>query len=389
MKKEIYSNSIEINKALEDDILNILGNSDLKSTPHMNLFWQQQKKLLASSKFGRRYHPHLIRFCLSLHSKSPSADRELASSGVLVLPSERTLRDYRNFFKPKPGFNEANVSQLKEQTSQLFDVQRYVILSFDEMKIQSSLVFDKHSNELIGFVDLGDDDVNIAAFDSCSGIASHVLAFMIRSVVSDLKYILGYFSTENVTSYQLMTLVWKAVSILELGCNLWVCTAVSDGASPNRKFYMLHAGLVGIEHNSDIVYRKVNLFAPVRFICFFSDAPHLLKTARKCLFNSGTRKHGRLMWNGLDMVWDHIAVMYHADLDQDLHQLPKLTVEHIHLTSFSKMKVRLAAQVLSNTVGTALRRHYPNGEGDETAKFCERVNKSQYPINYRAYKKAK
>ena len=160
----------------------------------------------------------------------------MASSGVLVLPSERTLRDYRNFCKPKPGFNEANVSQLKEQTSQLFDVQRYVILSFDEMKIQSSLVFDKHGNELIGFVDLGDEDVNIAAY-SCLVIASHVLAFMIRGVASDLKYILEYFSTENVTSYQLMPLFWKAVSILKLECNLWVCAAVSDGASPNKVLY--------------------------------------------------------------------------------------------------------------------------------------------------------
>ena len=87
------------------------------------------------------------------------------------------------------------------------------------------------------------------------------------------------------------------------------------------------------------------------------------------------------------LVWDHIADMYHTDLDQDLHQLPKLTVQHIHLTSFSKMKVRLAAQVLSNTVGTALCRHYPNG-GDKTVKFCEMVN-TQYPINYRAYKKVK
>ncbi len=134
----------------------------MKSSPHMNLFWQQQKKLLASPTFGRRYHPQLIRFCLSLHSKSPSAYRELASSGVLVLPSERTLRDYRNFFKPKPGFNEEKVTQLQDQTSQLFDVQRYVVLSFDEMKIQSNLVFDKHSNELIGFVDLNDEDVNVA-----------------------------------------------------------------------------------------------------------------------------------------------------------------------------------------------------------------------------------
>ena len=384
MKKEIHSNSIEINKALEDDILNILDNNDLSSTPHMNLFWQQQKKLLSSPKFGRRYHPHLIRFCLSLHSKSPSAYRELASSGVLVLPSERILRDYRNFFKPKPGFNEANVSQLKEQTSQLFDVQRYVILSFDEMKIQSSLVFDKHSNELIGFVDLGDDDVNVAAFDSCSVIASHVLAFMIRGVASDLKYILGYFSTENVTSYQLMPLFWKAVSILELGCNLWVCAAVSDGASPSRKLYALHAGLVRNEFNGDIVYRTVNLFPPVRFIYFFSDAPHLLKTARNCLFNSGTRKHTRLMWNGQDMVWDHIAATYNADLDRDLHQLLQLTVDHIYLNSFSKMKVRLAAQVLSSTVATALRRLHLNGEAEETAKFCEMVNKFFDCLNTRS-----
>ena len=126
---------------------------------------------------------------------------------------------------------------------------------------------------------------------------------MIRGVASDLKYILGYFSTENVTSYQLMALFWKAVSILELGCNLWVCAAVSDGASPNRMFYMLHAGLVGKEYNSEIVYRTVNRFAPARFIYFFSDAPHLLKTARNCLFNSGTRKHIRLMWNGQDVEW--------------------------------------------------------------------------------------
>jgi hypothetical protein len=72
-----------------------------------------------------------------------------------VLPSKRTLRDYRNFFKPRAGFHPDNVERLKNQTSQYFGIQRYVVLSFDEMKIQAKLVFDKHSNELIGFVDLG------------------------------------------------------------------------------------------------------------------------------------------------------------------------------------------------------------------------------------------
>ena len=66
LEKEIQSNSIKVDKALETDILSILADSDMKSSPHMNFFRQQQKKLPASSYFGRRYHPHLIRFCLSI-----------------------------------------------------------------------------------------------------------------------------------------------------------------------------------------------------------------------------------------------------------------------------------------------------------------------------------
>ena len=385
MEREIKSNSIEVDDVLEGDIQNILANSDMDCSPHMKFFLEQQKKLLASPKFGRRYHPHLIRFCLSIHSKSPLVYRDLSESGVLVLPSERVLRDYRNFFKPKPGFNQANVQKLTETTNQLFDVQRYVILSFDEMKIHSNLVFDKHSNELIGFLDLGDEDVNVATFDCPASMATHVLAFMVRGVASDLKYILGYFSTTNVTSYQIMPLFWKAVAILEVACNLWVCAAVSNGASPNRKFFVLHAGLMGENSNSDVVYRTINLFAPSRFIYFFSDAPHLLKTSRNCLYNSGIGKYTRLMWNcNKYIIWEHISKLYYADLEHGLHLLPKLTLDHVKLTSFSKMKVNLAAQTLSNSVAVALRHHYPEGDAEETAKFCEMINKFFDCLNVRS-----
>ena len=260
-------------------------------------------------------------------------------------------------------------------TKQLFDVQRYVVVSFDEMKIQSNLVFDQHSNELIGFVDLGDEVSKAAAFDETTAIATHVLAFMVRGIASDLKYILGHFSTDNLTSYQIMPVFWKAVSILELSCNLWVCAAVSDGASPNRKFYDLHVGLIGEDHTDDVIHKTVNLFAPSRFIYFFSDAPHLVKTARNCLFDSGFGKHTRLMWNGKELIWSRIAQLYYSDVEQPLHQLPKLTPHHINFTSFSKMKVSLAVQVLRKTVALGLRRHFPNGQADETAKFCEMVNR--------------
>ena len=121
---------------MENDILTILVDASDEVTLHMRVFWEQRLKLLASPKFGRRYHPHIIRFCLSIHAKSPAAYREIRDCGILVLPSEKTLQDYRNVFTPKAGFHPENIERLRSQTSQYFDIQRYVVIAFDEMKIQ-------------------------------------------------------------------------------------------------------------------------------------------------------------------------------------------------------------------------------------------------------------
>ena len=75
----------------------------------------------------------------------------------------------------------------------------------------------------------------------------------------------------------------------------------------------------------------------------------------------------------LQGVGRHCSI-YFSDLDCGLHQLPKLTADHINLKSLLKMKVSYAVQVLSNTVSEALHHHYPSGEADETAKFCKMMN---------------
>lgn len=49
--------------------------------------------------------------------------------------------------------------------------------------------------------------------------------------------------------------------------------------------------------------------------------------------------------------------------------LPKLTNNHIMLTPYSLMRVRLAAQILSNSVGICLNEFGPP-EAAGTAKFC-------------------
>lgn len=104
----IKKDGVGISDALENDILKIMGGQNLECTPHMKFFWEQQMKLLQTQKMGRRYHPQIIRFALSLHGKSAAAYRELQESGALILPSERVLRDYKNYFKPKAGINLEN-----------------------------------------------------------------------------------------------------------------------------------------------------------------------------------------------------------------------------------------------------------------------------------------
>ena len=98
---------------------------------------------------------------------------------------------------------------------------------------------------------------------------------------------------------------------------------------------------------TDVTYRTrgtENLY-------FISDVPHLLKTARNCLSNSSSGKFTRCMWNdGIFLLWNHIADTFYEDQECGLHILPKLCIEHIKLTSYSIMNVKLAVQVLSYTV---------------------------------------
>ena len=56
-----------------------------------------------------------------------------------------------------------------------------------------------------------------------------------------------------------MTTFWKAISVLEITCELPVITVVSDGASANRKVYSLHAPL-DVLNTKDVTYRTINLF---------------------------------------------------------------------------------------------------------------------------------
>ena len=163
----------------------------------------------------------IIKFYVALVTKSSSAYSELRydsekGSSVLVLPSLRTLRDYRNYTRRTRGFNLKVVWDLKENTEEFSKQERYVTILLDEMKIQDDLVWDKHTGEFIHFVDLGGPDLNYVTLKDTNELATHVLVFLIRSIVNPLAYSLVTFVTSGVAAFQLFPIFWKAVAILEV-----------------------------------------------------------------------------------------------------------------------------------------------------------------------------
>lgn len=144
--------------------------------------------------------------------------------------------------------------------------------------------------------------------------------------------------------------------------------ATFDGASVNRRLVKLH----NLTRKA-FVHKVPNVHAPdKRDLFFFSDPPHLIKTTRNCWSSKC-----RTLWkDGCYIAWQHLIDLYERDKGKatGLAMATKLKFEHIHLTSFAKMRVDLAAQVLSETVSNALAKT-GGSEAAETARFVELFDK--------------
>ena len=112
---------------------------------------------------------------------------------------------------------------------------------------QEGLVYNKYTDQLVGFVALDDVSNHILEFERlCQSegtmqkpdVASHMLVLLVRGIFTSLKFPLAQFPTTGATSHQLYPIVTEAVMRLEI-MGFKVISLTSDGSSPNRKLYRL------------------------------------------------------------------------------------------------------------------------------------------------------
>ena len=73
-------------------------------------------------------------------------------SGIFILPSQRTVRGYRNYIRLQRGFSPDVVNELPSKTQDFAEIDRFTVLLFDEMKVQEDLAWDKNTGNLLCYI---------------------------------------------------------------------------------------------------------------------------------------------------------------------------------------------------------------------------------------------
>ena len=363
-------NNAKINKIVEQareflpDLTLNFFRSQLKAfcnNRKQNMRWSQQDKLVA----------------LSIYYHGSKQYRFL--SRLFQLPSVSSLRRWMHNINVYPGISKQILQILKKKFAHMSEISKLCSLSFDEMSIKTGLRYDCVNDCFVGLEDYG---------DGCrgKGLANQALVVMIRGLTSNWKQALGYcFAAGGTKSVMLQHIVTESIELVkEAGGHVKVI--VCDQGSNNRALFS-QLGIT-VEHPY-FEHESGKIFA-------MFDPPHLFKSVRnnllKYVFQIGEDGHC--------VDWHHIRQFYDFDSKQPLRLCPKLTIRHMDMTSFSKMKVSYAVQVLSKSVAAGINTYVSlkalPADASDTAKFLETMDnlidcfnsRSQYASKTKPHKNA-
>ena len=145
---------VEVDEEIHDYLLEAVKSENVNQEKDMSqfakTFWETQCKAASlNNAKSMRWHPLMIRWCLYLRHVSGRSYEILRESGVIKLPSQRTLRDYTYYTKATCGFSEDVDQQLMmvAKIDSCPEREKYVIILMDEMHVKEGLVYDKHTGK--------------------------------------------------------------------------------------------------------------------------------------------------------------------------------------------------------------------------------------------------
>ena len=303
------------------------------------------------------------------------------------LPAYRTLCEHMKDVPLHPGVQEDFIQRLGEKISTFGEYD--AVLMLDEMQTRKCLQFDKGLGKFLGNIspELSSNENNTEA------LANHVLVLMARGITVKWKQIVAYFFTgESVSGEKLWDLIKKVINLMGEK-KIHVRAVVSDMGAANRAMW----ACVGIGANrSNITNSIPHPFFSDQRLCFLADIPHLLKNIRNCLLSNTISLPNDVIANNA-LPSDFVSIEPVRQLvklqdNSSLKLAPCLTANHVLPGTYEKMKVSIAAQVLSHTTASAIRFLVEHGSFEKsclpTAWFLDLVNNWFDVCNSRCFKSA-
>lgn len=312
------------------------------------------------------YSAELRSFALTLNFYSPRAYRYVRRVFDTCLPHPRTVERWYSSVDCKPGFTGDALRALEAHSSVAASKGNLVAcaLMMDEIAIRQKLEWD--GSKYHGYIDFGtklDDD--------SLPVAKEALTFMVVGINDNFKLPVGYFLIDGLDAMARSNLVNQCIEKLH-SVDINVASLTFDGAASN----LAMAKILGC--NFDFGGGKFITTFPHPItqspIAIFLDPCHMLKLVRNTLADKKSMVDG----NDQFVNFEYIEKLHKLQQAEGLHFGNKLRSAHIAWYK-KKMNVKLAAQLLSESVATSLefclQEKLPGFEGCEaTIKFIRLFN---------------
>uniref|UniRef100_Q7M4J6 P element homolog (Lu-P1 element) n=1 Tax=Lucilia cuprina TaxID=7375 RepID=Q7M4J6_LUCCU len=279
-----------------------------------------------------------ISSAICLHAAGPRAYNHLKKG--FPLPHVSTLQRWCQKVDVHEGLLKTSLGFM-QQATYLSQDEKICVLAFDEMKVAETFEYD-------------------CTNDVVRQPAKYVQVVMARGLKKSWKQPVFY-DFDCRMSKQILDSIISELS----KAGFPVLAIVCDMGPTNRKLW----SDLGATTEKPWFPHPVNTEEKVYT---FVDAPHLLKLIRNHYIDTG------LIYNGEHLTSRTIADVLQHTNKCDTSITFKLSDEHLLVKGAGRQKVKLAAQLFSNTTASAIRRCYTHGKDIykplETAELIQTVN---------------
>ena len=275
-------------------------------------------------KTNRKYSEKIKEFALTMYYYSPKAYAYLRS--VFKLPNARTLRRWLETVECEPGFLKDVIENMSNRTH----VANAYSLVIDSMAIRKQLSLDNSTNKVQGHVTIGDQNK----------LASEALVFLLVPILGGVRHPIGYFYVDKIDSDVQSQLILQCLN-LTAEHNIRIINITCDGAQANIATLNKLGAVIPEKPFFSHSAMESKVFVTL-------DPVHMLKLARNAL---GTMRRFRAPDGIVDYCY--IEKLHELQEDIGLRLGNKLSKRHMNWKNM-KMKVKLAAEILSSSVADAI-----------------------------------